>query len=166
MLSTAAALTFLPAAAAIGLWVAWSDMRAMRIPNLAVLALAASYLVLGPLVLPFATYFWGWALCFIVLAIGFVLNAAGAFGAGDAKFAAAMAPFFVLSDLRLNLGLFAACLLGAFAAHRTLRATPFRAAVPDWASWTNPRFPMGLALAGMLIFHLLAVIWLNSAAVH
>jgi prepilin peptidase CpaA len=124
------------------------------------------YLVTGLFVLPLATYLWGWALCAIVLAIGFVLNAAGVLGAGDAKFAAAMAPFFVLSDLRFDLGLFAACLLGAFASHRLLRASPFRTAVPDWASWSHPRFPMGLALAGMLIFYLLAVIRLNSAAVH
>ena len=165
MLPTAAALTFLPFALAIGIWVAWSDMRSMKIPNYAVLALGAAYLVTGPFVLPLATYAWGWALCAIVLATGFVLNAAGALGAGDAKFAAAMAPYFVLSDLRFDLGLFAACLLGAFTAHRLMRATPFRTAAPDWASWTNPRFPMGLALAGMLIFYLLAAVWLNSAAV-
>ncbi len=165
-ISTTAALTFLPFATAIGVWVAWSDMRYMKIPNNAVLALGSVYLVLGPFVLPLATYGWAWALCGIVLAIGFVLNAAGALGAGDAKFAAAMAPFFVQSDLRFDLGLFAACLLGAFASHRLARATPFRNAVPEWASWTNPRFPMGLALAGMLIFYLLAAVWLNSAAVH
>ena len=166
MLPTAAALTFLPAATLIGIWVAWSDMRAMKIPNTAVLALAAAYLVTGPFVLPFATYLWGWALCAIVLVVGFVLNAGGALGAGDAKFAAAMAPYFVLSDLRFDAGLFAACLLGAFAAHRLLRATAFRRATPDWASWTNPSFPMGLALAGMLIFYLIYAVWLNSAAVH
>lgn len=166
MLPTAAALTFLPFALAIGIWVAWSDMRAMKIPNKAVMALGVVYLVTGPFVLPLATYAWGWALCAIVLTAGFVLNAAGVLGAGDAKFAAAMAPFFVLSDLRFDLGLFAACLLGAFAAHRLMRATPFRSAVPDWASWTHSRFPMGLALAGMLIFYLLAAVWLNSAAVH
>ena len=165
MLPTPAALAFLPFALAIGIWVSWSDMRAMKIPNYAVLALGVSYLVIGPFVLPFGSYAWGWALCAIVLTIGFVMNAAGVLGAGDAKFAAAMAPFFVGSDLRFDLGLFAACLLGAFSAHRLLRATPYRSAVPDWASWTNPRFPMGLALAGMLIFYLLAVIWLNSAAV-
>ena len=165
-LSPTAALIFLPFAAAIGIWVAWSDMRYMKIPNYAVLALGLVYLVIGPFVLPLASYGWGWALGAIVLILGIVLNAAGALGAGDAKFAAAMAPFFVHSNLRFDLGLFAACLLGAFAAHRLMRATPFRAASPDWASWTNPRFPMGLALAGMLIFYLIAVVWLNSAAVH
>ena len=166
MLSTVAALTFLPFALIIGIWVSWSDMRAMKIPNQAVLALGAAYLVTGPFVLPLASYGWGWALGAVVLIAGIVLNSAGALGAGDAKFAAAMAPYFVGSDLRFDLGLLAACLLGAFAAHRLMRATPFRAAVPDWASWSNPRFPMGLALSGMLIFYLLAVVWLNSAAVH
>ncbi len=166
MLPTSAALTFLPFAAAIGVWVAWSDLRYMKIPNHAVLALAAAYLVTGLLVLPLSTYAWGWALAAIVLVIGFLLNLVGALGAGDAKFAAAMAPYFVLSDLRFDLGLFAACLLGAFAAHRLMRATRFRAATSQWASWSNPRFPMGLALAGMLIFYLMAVVWLNSAAVH
>jgi len=165
-LPATAALTFLPFAAAIGVWVSWSDMRYMKIPNYAVLALGAAYLVTGPFVLPLSVYFWGWALCAIVLAFGFVLNAAGAFGAGDAKLAAAMAPYFVMSDLRFDLGLFAACLLGAFASHRLMRATPFRRAVPDWASWTNPRFPMGLALAGMLIFYLLWELRHNFAAVH
>ena len=166
MLPTTAALTFLPFALAIGIWVSWSDLSAMKIPNHAVLALGVVYLVTGPFVLPLTAYAWGCALAAIVLAAGFVLNAAGALGAGDAKFAAAMAPYFVQSDLRFDLGLFAACLLGAFAAHRLMRATPFRTASPNWASWTNPRFPMGLALSGMLIFYLIAAVWLNSAAVH
>ena len=167
MLPLVAALTFLPIAVVIGIWVAWSDMRFMRIPNQAVLALGAAYLVTGPFVLPFMTYLWGWALCAIVLVAGFVLNAGGALGAGDAKFAAAMAPYFVLSDLRFDMGLFAACLLGAFAAHRLMRAVPaYRRAVPEWASWTNPRFPMGLGLSGMLIFYLMTMVWLNSAAVY
>jgi len=167
MLPTAAALTFLPIAVVIGIWVAWSDMRFMRIPNQAVLALAVAYLVTGPIVLPFMTYLWGWALCVLVLVAGFVLNAGGALGAGDAKFAAAMAPYFVLSDLRFDMGLFAACLLGAYAAHRLMRAVPaYRRASSDWASWTNPRFPMGLCLSGMLIFYLINTVWLNSAAVY
>jgi prepilin peptidase CpaA len=166
-MSPTAALIFLPFATVIGIWVAFSDMRAMKIPNLAVLALGAVYLVIGPFVLPFGTYLWGWALCAMVLVFGFVLNAAGALGAGDAKFAAAMAPFFIHADLRFVLGLAAACLLAAFAAHRLMRALPaVRRALPDWVSWTHPRFPMGLGLSGLLIFYLLSAVWLNSAAVY
>ena len=49
--------------------------------------------------------------------------------------------------------------LGAFASHRIMRAIPaFRRATPDWASWTHADFPMGLALAGTLIFYLLAAL--------
>ena len=87
------------------------------------------------------------------MAAGFVGSAARLFGAGDAKFAAAMAPFFVGSDLRLVLALFSACLLAAFASHRLMRRVPrFRAATPDWESWTHRDFPMGLALSGTLVF--------------
>jgi prepilin peptidase CpaA len=53
--------------------------------------------------------------------------------------------------------LFAACILGAFACHRIARAMPaIRAITPDWASWTHHKFPMGLALAGLLIIYPLA----------
>lgn len=156
MLPDAAALTFLPFAAAIGIWVSWSDMRFMKIPNKAVLSLAAVFLLFGLFVLPLKVWLWGWALGAIILALGFVGNAAGLFGAGDAKFAAAMAPFFALADIRLVLVLMASCLIGAFAAHRLMRLVPpLRAATADWVSWANPKFPMGLALSGMLIFYLI-----------
>ena len=160
MLSDTAALSFLPFALAIGIWVSWSDMRYMKIPNKAVLALGTVWLVIGPMVVPFETWLWGWALAASVLTGGFIANAAGLLGAGDAKFAAAMAPFFALSNLRFDLGLLAACLLGAFASHRLLRRVPqFRAAAPEWASWTHEDFPMGLALSGMLIFYLISEWW-------
>ncbi len=161
MLSNTAALTFLPFAIAIGVWVSWNDMRFLKIPNKAVLVLLAVWLVVGLVVMPFHTWAWGWALAAIVLVAGFVANAAGLMGAGDAKFAAAMAPFFALSDIRFVLGLLAACLLGAFASHRLMRMVPaYRAAAPEWESWTSAqKFPMGLALSGMLIFYLLKELW-------
>lgn len=154
-------LAFLPFTLAIGIWVAWSDMRAMKIPNKAVLSLIAVWLVVGlALVLTGALPGMDWlkaiGLGLAVLVVLFVANMAGLMGAGDSKFGAAMAPFFLQADLRLVCGLMAACLLGAFAAHRTLRAIPaVRRAAPDWKSWTHKKFPMGLALAGMLNFFLL-----------
>lgn len=158
-LPASAALVFLPFATAIGIWVAWSDMKAMKIPNKAVMALGLSFLVLGLLVLPLKVYGLALALGLVVLVAGFVATAAGLIGAGDAKFAAAMAPFFIGADLRFALGLFAACLLAAFFSHRLLRLVPaFRSATADWASWTHAKFPMGLALAGTLIFYLLAAV--------
>lgn len=154
-----AALAFLVAALPIGIWVAWSDMKTMKIPNKAVMALILAFVVIGLVVLPFMAFVWALGLGLIVLVAGFVGNAAGLFGAGDAKFAAAMAPFFIGADLRFVLGLFAACLLGAFASHRLAGRIPaFRRATADWQSWTNKDFPMGLALAGTLIFYLLAAV--------
>ena len=158
-----AAAAFLPFCAAIGVWVSWNDMKFMRIPNKAVLALLLVWFAVGLLVMPFQLWLWGWAFAAGALAAGFVINAAGLVGAGDAKFAAAMAPFFVTADLRFVLGLFAACLLGAFFSHRGMALVgPFRRATGDWASWTNKDFPMGLALSGTLIFYLAAEFWLFS----
>jgi prepilin peptidase CpaA len=152
-----AAAWFLPAVLPLAIWVAWSDMKFMRIPNRAVVALAVVFVVLGPFLLPFEG--WAWRLTHLaaILAVGFVMTIAGVVGAGDAKFAAAMAPYIALDDLRLFLALFAAALLGAFVAHRGLRAVPaFRGATADWASWTHAKFPMGLALAGALVLYLAA----------
>ncbi len=155
-------LMFFPFIIAIGIWVSWSDMKFMKIPNKAVLALLAVWLVIGLLAvavtpLPIKAWAFGWALAAVVLVLGFIANAAGLIGAGDAKFAAAMAPFFIGGNLRLIVALYAACLLGAFAAHRLARAIPaFRRASADWASWTNKDFPMGLALSGTVIFYFFA----------
>ena len=163
-LSPLAALAFLIPALPIGIWVAWSDMKTMKIPNKAVMALGAVFLIIGlglvlTSLLPFTAFLWALGLGLIVLVAGFLGNAAGLFGAGDAKFAAVMAPFFIGADARFVMGLFAACLLGAFASHRlAARIPPFRAATADWASWTNKDFPMGLALSGTLIFYLLAAL--------
>ncbi len=159
MLTPLGALALLPFVLAIGIWVSWSDMRFMKIPNKAVIALLLVWLVIGVFLVPLQVWLWGWALAAIVLAVGFVSNAAGLVGAGDAKFAAAMAPIFVNADIRLVLLLFASCLLGAFAAHRLARKIPaFRTATVDWASWTHKDFPMGLALSGTLIFYILAIV--------
>jgi len=151
------ALWFLPFAAPIAFYVAWSDLKFMRIPNRAVLFLGALFMLIGPIALPFDVFLWRLAQLMVVLAVGFMANAAGLVGGGDAKFAAVMAPFFAAGDMRLVLVVFAGMLLGAFVTHRFfLRVALLRALVPDWKSWTTGRdFPMGLALAGTLIFYLL-----------
>lgn len=152
---TLAYRVFLLFALPLSLWVAWSDLRTMKIPNKAVIALVAIFVVGGLLLIPFEAWIWRWANFAVVLAIGFVLNAAANVGAGDAKWAAAMALFMRAKDAYFILPVFAAFLLGAFAAHRLLRAIPaVRRLTPDWVSWTRKDFPMGLALVGTLIFYL------------
>lgn len=153
--SASAAVWLLVFATPVCLYVAWSDLKAMRIPNLAVLALLAIYAVVGLLTLPLGEWGWSWLHLLVVLVIGFVLSLTGSFGPGDAKFAAAMAPFVALGDLRLFLVLLCAVSIAALVVHRAMRAIPaIRRATPDWASWQRREFPFGIALAPALIFYL------------
>lgn len=140
----------------VALWIAWSDLSSMRISNRAVLVVTGLFLLFGPLALPLDVWAWRFVHLAVVLALGFVAHAAGLMGGGDAKYAAAMAPYFALSDLRLVLLLFAAMLLGAFVSHRiAARIPPLRRATAHWASWQAGKdFPMGLALSGTLIAYL------------
>ena len=154
-LTAYAAFWFLPAVIPIAIYVAWSDMQRMKIPNVAVYALVGSFAVLGLIALPFTQYLWHWTHLLVMLPIGILLNAAGVMGAGDAKFIAGAAPFVALPDLQLVLALFAACLLAGYVTHRLVKISALRRMVPDWESWTSGRkFPMGFPLAMTLAFYL------------
>jgi prepilin peptidase CpaA len=161
-LSPTEALWFLPFVLPICLWVAWSDLRAMRIPNIAVLALAGVFLVIGLVLVlgvgvwSFETYLWRLAALGLVLVIGFVIASLGLVGAGDAKFAAAMAPFVAAGDGMFFLLLFALVLIGSWIAHRLAGRVPaVRRATAGWTSWDQGKlFPMGVALAGALAIYL------------
>lgn len=147
----------------VSIWAAWNDMRAMKIPNLSVLVLVALFLVVAPFVMPFSQIGWQLSHLVIVLLVGIVMNAAGLIGAGDAKFAAAAAPFIYVGDLRMLIMLFGATLLGAVAAHRGVKLTPLRRLAPNWESWNRKGdFPMGLALGGTLSLYLLLGIFHGS----
>lgn len=136
-------------------WICWTDLKFMKIPNRAVYATAAVWLVIGFLLFPFEPWAWRWVNLIVVLALGFALHLAANVGAGDVKFAAAAAPFFDHDHLNIILPLFAAFLLGAFFGHRILRAIPaVRAMTPDWVSWKRKDFPMGLALAGTFVAYM------------
>lgn len=138
-------------------WVAWSDLKFMKIPNKAVMAIVAIFAFAGFVLIPADFWLWRWVNFVAVLALGFLLNIAANVGAGDAKFAAAAAPYFAqrIEHLQLALILLAAFLLGAFAAHRLMRAiSAVRAATPDWVSWRRKDFPMGLALVGTFLTYL------------
>ena len=154
-LPATSALWLLIAALPISVFVAFNDMKSMKIPNVAVGALVVGYAVLGLFAFDFTTYLWQWTHLIVVLVLGIILNAAGVMGAGDAKFAAAAAPFILLADLVPLAWIFAGCIAAGFVAHRIAKHTPLRALVPDWQSWTSgKRFPMGLPLGMTLISYL------------
>ncbi len=164
-LTQQAALWFLPFVLPICIYVAYTDMREMRITNQAVVVLALVFVVVGLFVLPFQTYLWQLSHLAIVLVAGIILNAAGALGAGDAKFCAAAAPFVALGDLRLLIALFAAVLLAAYVTHRFAKFAGLRRFAPHWESWEQgKKFPMGLALGPALLLYIALGVAFGSIA--
>lgn len=153
--TVATALWFLPLTVPICLWVAWSDLSSMKIPNKANMALLGVFVVLGIFALPFDAYLWRYLHLAVALVAGMALNAAGVFGAGDAKFIAAAAPMVALGDIGSVAFILGGALLVCFVLHRAARLTAFRRMTPDWKSWTETRrFPMGFPLAVTLVLYL------------
>ncbi len=160
-LSASAALWFLPFVLPICFYAMFTDLSTMRITNQTVLVLAVVFLIVGLIALPLPVYGMRLVQMVVVLLVGIILNAAGAVGAGDAKFAAAAAPFIAPGDLRLLMAIFAANLLAAFVTHRVAKYTPLHRIAPGWKSWDMGwKFPMGLALGGTLAIYLvLGALW-------
>ncbi|KMW59514.1 Type IV prepilin peptidase TadV/CpaA [Candidatus Rhodobacter oscarellae] len=154
-ITSTAALWLLPVVLPICLWVMYTDLKDMKIRNKAVLALLATYAVIGFIALPLDAYLWGYAHFAVILVIGFLLNMTGALGAGDVKFAAAMALFVSFADTGVFMMLLALAIIAAFMLHRIARLMPFiRAATPNWVSWDAKKFPMGTALGSSLAIYL------------
>lgn len=158
-LTAYAAGWFLPFLIPACLFVAFDDMRAMKIRNLSVMYILAVYAVIGLIAFPFQMYLWQWLHVPIALVVGFVLNMLRVMGAGDAKFIAAASPFFVFEtppDTALVMVLFVAFAFGGLVTHRLAKHTFVRNLTPDWASWSQgKRYPMGLTLGGVLGGYLL-----------
>ena len=149
------ALVFAILAAPICLWVAYSDLRAMRIPNPAVYSLFGLFVLVGPVVLPLGDYLWQLLHMPVLLVLGIAINAARLVGAGDAKFLAAAGPYLWLGDLRALFLIFLTTLLAGFIAHRLARHSPLRRLAPGWRSWSvGTKFPMGFPLAATLMIYL------------
>lgn len=153
-ITTTQALVFLILTLPSCIWAAWSDMKAMKIPNRANDIMFGVYVVAGAaLVLwgpdpgwGWSAYLWRYANFAVVLLVGMAMTATRLMGAGDAKFLAAASPFIALGDLGLVLMLYLASLIVTFILHRIARATAIRNLAPDWTSWQpGKRFPMGLA---------------------
>lgn len=155
-----AALAFLLLLTPICAWVIYTDLKFMKIRNLAGLATLAIFAIFGPLALPLDVWAWRWLHVPVVLAVGLLLNSAAGVGMGDVKYAAAIAPFFSTnpSHVLFMLVLLQASLLAAFVTHRIARAMPVvRAATPDWVSWGHRKFPFGLVLVSTLMGYLAVI---------
>jgi prepilin peptidase CpaA len=162
MITPTGALILLVPVLPIAIWAAASDLKRMKIPNRSVLAMAAVWPALGWLAVPtWTAWFWGFAIMAIVLVALYLLYTTGTFGAGDAKYAAAMSGIFVGTPIVFFLALLAASMIAALVLHRIARGIPaIRRMTPDWVSWEQKRyFPFGLALSMIVVFYLVAAIW-------
>jgi prepilin peptidase CpaA len=140
---------------------AWYDLKSLRIPNWLVLAVVAVFLSTGPWGLDFDVFVWRLAQGAAVLLVGFGLFTAGFVGGGDAKMAAALAPFVAARDVLSVLLLYAVVTLVLllalrlamqFARHRTTGWM----AVDQYARPARERvFPMGLIFAITTVLYLL-----------
>ncbi|MCM2560607.1 prepilin peptidase [Lutimaribacter sp. EGI FJ00015] len=149
------ALVLLVVAAPVCFYVAFSDLRSMRIPNWTVVMLFVLFAIFGPVLMPLPEYGWQLLHMPILLILGMVVNAVGLAGAGDAKFLAAAGPYLWVADLQVLIVIFAASLSAAYLSHRLAKYTALRALAPHWQSWSAGRkFPMGLPLAGTLVIYL------------
>ena len=141
---------------------AWYDLKHLRIPNALPLAVLAVFLAAGLWGLPFETFLWRLVAGAAVLAAGFALFAAGLIGGGDAKMAAALAPFVAGEDLPALLIVYAVVALALLLVLRLAmqlarhRPTGWRA-VDQYARPARERvFPMGLIFAITIMAYLLA----------
>lgn len=161
MLEPSDAIILLIPVLPIAIWAALSDLKRMKIPNTSVIAMAAIWPLIGWYLVPWQPWLWGFAIMAIVFVAGFLMYLTGTFGAGDAKFAAAMSGMFVGGNIGEILLIIFVSMVGSLFVHRLLRSLSFvRNATPDWESWTKRRyFPFGLALSCIAVFYLLAAIW-------
>ncbi|WP_343079801.1 A24 family peptidase [Ostreiculturibacter nitratireducens] len=150
-----ASLVFLILAGPLAFFIAWSDLRTMKIPTWSTDLLLGIFAVAGLFVLPFDVWAWRWLNFVVVFLIAIILFYTVRFGAGDGKYAASMAPFIDPAHVIVVVYLYSAFLLAAFFTHRAMRAVPsVRRMTPEWTSWTRKDFPMGLAISGTFLSYL------------
>ncbi|WP_037310715.1 prepilin peptidase [Ruegeria halocynthiae] len=167
-----AAAWFLPFVLPICFYVAFTDLREMLIKNHAVVALAVVFAVIGLFVLPpwsmqwtgggigpitvsLPPYVWQLLHIAIVLVLGFLFNAAGIMGAGDAKFLAAASAFVWAGDFMLVIMILMSTTLAGFLTHRLAKHTALSSIAPNWESWNRDKqFPMGFSLGASLAIYL------------
>ena len=163
-LEWATAAWFLPFVTPIANWVVWSDLSSMKIPNKAVLALLAVFVLVGLVALPFNDYLWRYSHFAVLIVAGFVVSSIGLMGAGDAKFLAAMGPFIAVPDIAIFAVILGTTSLAALILHTIIRYTPFLYRLfPTWKSlepeteksFGKRKIPYGFGLAPSLVFYLL-----------
>ncbi len=162
MITSSGALILLVPALPIAIWATLNDLKKLKIPNKAVLAMAAIWPLLGWLAVPtWTAWFWGLGFMAIGIALAYLAFALFNFPGGDGKYAAAISPFFVGADISYVLMLVLICMMGATLAFQVIRVLPgIRSVTTGWEGFKHWRIvPFGLALSAMAIYYLVAASW-------
>lgn len=168
LISAHQAAWFLPFVLPIFLYTFFVDMKYKKIGNLTVWALFVVFVAVGALTMPFGDFLWRFSHYAVVFVIGLAMWFMGQVGAGDVKFAAVLALYVHVGDIRLMLVIAAAALLSALVTTLLARWTPLSRLAPHWAAWAQPgdgdpasvgggrktTVPMGTGLGLMLCAYL------------
>lgn len=154
-LPTTPALWLLVAVLPTAIFVVWDDLVHLKIRNAAVFGMFLTFLIVGLLTLPITVVFWQACIALLVLVLGLAGFAAGLIPGGDAKYIAAISPFFNWSDWALIAILYLSAILATLLLRWLALQTPLPKATANWAVWRPPhRIPLGVPLTLVLMLYL------------
>lgn len=132
------------------------DLRHLRLPNAISLLLVLAFVLWAPFVMAPTQIGWRVLAAAIVFGLGFAAFAAGLVGGGDVKVLGAVMLFVPPLGLPMYFLAFGLCLLSGTALVLALRKSGV-AQGSDWRGVTaTGRFPVGLAIGGAALVH---VVW-------
>ncbi len=160
MISTPALWVAIAAMVPLMVLTALQDLKDLKISNYLVLAVIVTFLVTGFWGLPLETFGWRLLQGVVVLILGFIVFQFGVIGGGDAKMAAALAPFVVLQDITTVLLVyvvvtFAMLLVLRLIMHYRRHApTGWKAIDQQTQPLAERVFPMGLVFGVTIVIYL------------
>lgn len=153
MMPNTLGLIFLIVTFPVVLYITFSDLKFLRIPNVANLALLAIFVVIAPFFLEWGDYGIRIGQGVIVLIIGFILTSIGLLGGGDSKLFAVMAPYIAYQDITTFLFLSFGLTIIAIIIDKVVRRIPrFMESLKDWRSFQDKQklpygFPLSISLS-------------------
>lgn len=156
MMETTPLILALVAMTPLMIYVMWSDLKHLRIPNWVVLAVLAIFVVTGLWGLPLDTFLWRLVhgLAFLVIGFGIFSVAGGKVGGGDMKLIAVLVPFVAAADALFVLLVYTVVTFAGLFLHRMIRAY-LRGREIGWRAFDqNIYYPVGLVLGVTILVYL------------
>ena len=156
MMETVPMLVALAAMLPLMIYVMWSDLRSLRIPNWVVLAVLAVFVVTGLWGLPLDAFLWrlGQGLVFLLLGFAVFAVGRGSVGGGDMKLIAALVPFIAGAHALFVLVIYAIVTCTGLLAHSLARAF-LRHRRTGWRALDQSTYvPVGVILGLTILIYL------------